>query len=68
MRRTEYQDDDEWAEAIHEPVPPDRAHAPPHDAITDYNLLIMFVLVNVHRKAGSEVLTYIDTDSDGHHP
>ena len=38
--RTEYEDDDEGAEAIHESVPPNRAHTPPHDAVADEELWI----------------------------
>ena len=40
--RTEYEDDDKRAETIHESVPPDCAHAPPHDAVADDELWIPY--------------------------
>ena len=46
--RTEYEDDDEGAEAVHGSIPPGRAHAPPHDTIADYKLSIMVVSITVH--------------------
>ena len=66
--RTRCQHNEDGANTVDNTVLPDRTHAPPHDAIADHDLVIIFVLVNVHRKVGSEVLTYVDTDSDGHHP
>ena len=71
--RTEYEDDDEGAEAIHQPVPPDRAHAPPHHAVADEELTIVrHGCVNYRSKRDGDFgvgdLTHVDTEGDGHHP
>ena len=50
--RTEYEHDEQRADAVHDLVPPHCADAPPHDAITDYELEIVLVSVTARRQPG----------------
>ena len=71
--RAEYEDNEEGAEVVHGPVPPDCAHAPPHDAVADEELTIVrHGCVNYCSKSDGDFgvgdLTHVDTEGDGHHP